>query len=129
MTAARGWLIWIVAVTLLMLGRAAPAAAQEWHPHLLHYSIAASMVAHSADVATSMYALGRDPQRYREANPILRPFADQPAAFGVVKMSMAVGVNYALLKMHAQHPRLALVASIAQTVAVGYVAHRNARLR
>jgi len=112
-------------LSVCLLVPASVASAQEWRPTLLHVSIGASMVGHGTDVAVSMYHLGRDPTRYREANPILRPFADRPLAFGVVKMGLAVGVNVALLKVHRARPRLALAMSLAQTAAIGYVAWRN----
>jgi hypothetical protein len=66
-----------------------------------HLVIASSVVAHMADLSTTSWAMG--------------------------KGGIAVGVNYWLLRIHEQNPKMVLVLGILQTVAVGWVAHRNAQ--
>ena len=133
-----------ILILLALLALASPAGAQtptpaEWaaintliaptHAPLkpwTHLVIASSMVAHMADLSTTSWAMGKG--GYREANPVLKPFAGDPVALALAKGSLAVGVNYYLLRLHERKPKTVLVIGIVQTLAVGYVAHRNAAL-
>ena len=90
--------------------------------------ISAGVIAHAADLSTTSWSLGRSGDQFREANPLLRPFASDPVALAVAKMSFAVGANYAIFRLYQHKPRLALAMGVVQVVAVGYVAHRNAQL-
>jgi len=114
-----------VLVTVVCVMTATPAFAEEKLQHAMHGAIAASMLAHAADLGTTMYALGKDPDHFKEANPILRPLSDQPVAFSLAKFGVAVGLNYLLLKQHQRHPKATLIAAIASAVVTGYVAKRN----
>ena len=90
--------------------------------------ISAGMIAHGADLATTSWSFGRSGDQFKEANPILRPFAGDPVALAISKMTLAVGCNYALLRLYQHKPRLAIAMGVVQVVAVGYVAHQNAQL-
>ena len=95
---------------------------------ILHSVIASSMIAHGADLSTTSWALGKSGSQFKEANPLLRPFADDPVKLAIAKMGSATAANYILLKLHKNHPKLVLTIGIAQTIAIGFVAHRNAQL-
>lgn len=110
---------------LVVLALASPAFAQD--SRLLHGAIGAAMVAHAADISTTMFAKGKYGDRFREANPVLRPFAGDPVTFAVAKMGLAVGANYVLLKIHKTRPKTALAIAVAQVGLMGYVAHHNAQ--
>lgn len=116
---------------LLLPFCAVPAAAQsdqpERHAGWVHAAIAASIVASSADLSTTSWAMGRGGGQFREANPLMRPFAGDPVALAVVKMGVATGVSYTLLRLHKRKPKTVLVLALAQTAVSGYIAHRNAR--
>ena len=109
------------------LSLASPAAAQEWHPGWLHAAIGASMVAHATDLSTTAYFAGKLGPRFREANPLLRPVAGNPVRLAIVKTSIAVAINYGLLRLHRTRPRLALALTLAETAAIGAVAYQNTR--
>ena len=94
-------------------------------PTLLHALIGAAMVAHGADLATTMYCRGA--RTCAEANPALRWLQDDPVAFAAVKMGLAAGTSYALLRLHRSHPRIVTVMAVAQVGAFSYVAWRNRR--
>lgn len=96
--------------------------------HWTHAVIASSVIAQMSDLSTTSWAMGQSGTTYREANPILRPFAGDPVALALAKGSLAVGLNYYLLRLHEQKPKTVLVLGIAQTLAVGWVAHRNAQV-
>ena len=89
-------------------------------------SVACSMVAHFADLSTTMYALGSG--RGTELNPVLAPFSDQPLALAAVKGSAAVGANWALLELAADHPRWTFTLGAAQCLGLSAVAAHNARI-
>ena len=89
-------------------------------------SIGCSMVAHGADVATSMYGSGKGV--VSELNPILAPSFDNPIAFGVTKMGIATAANYALLKLEPNHPQWALALGLGQCVGISAIAAHNAHV-
>lgn len=96
--------------------------------NMSHAVIASSMIAHGADLSTTSWALGKNGDRFKEANPLLRPFSDDPVKLAIAKMGTATLANYILLKMHVKHPKVVIAVGIAQTIAIGFVAHRNAQL-
>lgn len=95
------------------------------HPIWAHLAIGGVMVLHGADIATTMYCRGA--RTCYEANWLLRPFQDDPVVFAAVKMGVAVGITYALLRLHEQHPRAVLVASVLIGAGIGYVTWQNGR--
>ena len=106
----------------LALGLAAPAAAQD--SRWLHAALGAFMAAQGADLASSMWCRGA--ATCQEANPILRPMQDAPVGFGATKMTIAAGQTWLLLRMHNEHPKLALILTLSGTALYTGLALRNA---
>lgn len=115
------------AALLILLCFAAPVYAQPGTKmrHALHISIGCSMIATGIDYGVTMFALGGG--KLREANSLLAPFSDNPAAFGAIKMGTAVGVNYLLLRMHEQHPKKSLAIGILSCATYSAVSIINTR--
>jgi hypothetical protein len=125
-------LIATIATVLAVLLIATPAAAQASEdtskpdPLSLHIALGAFGAAQGADLATTMYALGRG--GYREANPMFGLLSDHPALAGATKMGVAAATSFLLLKVHAKHPRLAFWLSTAGAGVYSAVAIHNAQL-
>lgn len=98
----------------------------EHHAVLTHAAIAAHVVAQFADVSTTSFAMGRG--GFREANPVMRPFAGNPIRLALVKGAYATGTSYLLLKLHRTRPKTAFGLAVLSVVTTGYVARRNARV-
>jgi hypothetical protein len=114
-------------LVLLLLIVAAPAHAQlteDGWP--LHLALGSYMTLNGVDLSTTMYLIGSE--RGHEANPAMAPFSNRPALFGAVKIGLDSAVVYALLREHAKHPRLALIASLAGCVLETYASVHNYRL-
>ncbi len=118
----------ILVALLLVLFIPHGVTAQNLPDRVVHVAIGSALVAHGADIATSMYLRGSDPIHYREANPLLRPFQDTPIAFAVAKMGVAVAASAALLRIHHSHPRAAFWTACGTTALISYVAFRNNQL-
>jgi hypothetical protein len=93
------------------------------HETIVHAAIAAQAIGQFSDVATTMYAMGRGD--FREGNPVLAWAEDKPAAMGLVKGALAAANTYGLLKLHASHPKLALVVALGLTALHGWVSWHN----
>ena len=91
-------------------------------------SVAAHLVLQGSDVATTMFLVGRYPQQFREANPVLRPLVESPTAFGAVKMGLAVGSSWLFLKYRKAHPKAVFFSSLATNALYVYVVAHNTRL-
>lgn len=113
-------------VALALFSTPAAAQSREWNEKLVHAAIAAGIAAHAADLSTTSWALGRVGDRYKESNRALQWAADDPVQLAMAKVALAAGTTYSLVRLHRDHPKLALGAAIVQTVVVSYVAHRNA---
>jgi hypothetical protein len=74
-----------------------------------------------------MYRFGQNPQRFHEANPILRPLQDNPVLFSAAKMGLSTGVNWALLHHRQKHPQMVKWILIAQNSMMIYVAIHNSQ--
>jgi len=73
-------------------------------------------------ISTNM-ALQRNPMA-TEMNPVLRPFADNPAAFKAVGVSIWAVANFTLFKIAQNHPRRATFIAMALTSAeIAITAH------
>lgn len=94
---------------------------------VIHGLIGTSFILHGVDIAQSMYLIGRYPHLFHEANPVLRPYQDNPAAFGAVKMALAAGVNGAIWSIHKERPKLAILMLVANNIGMAYVVHKNAQ--
>jgi hypothetical protein len=121
-------LLLAIALVAIAMPAAAQSNASETDSKWLHAAIAASIVAHGADLSTTSWALGKAGDRYHEANPVMKPFAGDPTTLAVAKMGSALAVNYALLKLHKRRPKTILAIAVTQSIAIAYVAHRNAAL-
>lgn len=114
----------VAAAALVLLLAQAPAP--ERHAGWLHAAIAAHVIAQSADLSTTSYAMGRG--GFRESNPVMRPFAGDPVRLALVKGGYAVGTSYLFLRLHRTRPRLAFVVATASAAFSSVIAARNARL-
>jgi len=63
----------------------------------------------------------------REGNPIVAPFASQPAALVVFKLALAAGTTYGIDRLHKSHPRLAITTLGAINAGYVYLVQRNYR--
>jgi hypothetical protein len=63
----------------------------------------------------------------QEGNPLLRPFASQPAALVAFKLALGAGVIYGIDRLHKSHPRLAKTTLGAINAGYVYVVQRNYR--
>lgn len=117
----------LLSVLVIVLLWAVPASAQPGARmrHALHVSIGCSMVATGIDYGVTMFALGGG--KLTEANTLLAPFSDNPAAFGAIKMGTAVGVNYLLLRMHESKPKTSLAIGLGSCVTYSLVSVINTR--
>lgn len=100
-------------------------AQQEPRAGWLHTVLAAHVVAQMVDVATTEYAIGTG--RFHEANPVMRWAAGTPLRMGLAKGGLAAASSWGLLTLHRQHPKLALVGTIASTAISVAVSTRNVR--
>ena len=63
----------------------------------------------------------------REANPIIRPFASQPAALVSFKLGLGASTIYGVDRLHKSHPRLATTAVGVINAAYVYIVQYNYR--
>lgn len=68
----------------------------------LHIPIAVYLTCAGADISTTMFALGRSPNRLAEGNPLMRGLVTRPALAGVVINAVPVGI-YLLAQAHHTH--------------------------
>lgn len=116
----------IAALLALQLAVAATPAAPELPDHWwADAALFTAGVAATADLSATSWALGRG--GFIEANPILRPFADDPVKIAVVKSAVDGASIWVLLKYHKQRPKLVTALALAKAGVSAYVAHRNAR--
>jgi hypothetical protein len=95
-------------------------------PQRLHIALAAIMAAQGADLATTMYALGT--KRFDEANASFDGLTHTPWLAGAMKMSVAVGFSYVMLRYHREHPRAAFWITVAAAGGYSALAVHNARV-
>lgn len=100
-------------------------AEQEHRAGWLHLAIAAHVVAQMVDVSTTEYGIGTG--RFREANPAMRWAARSPVTMGIAKGSLAVASSWALLRLHKQHPKAALIGALVSSTISVAVSARNIR--
>ena len=93
----------------------------------MHTLLGASFILHGADIAGSMYLIGKYPNKFHEQNPVLRPFQNHPTAFGAAKMGLAFGVNSIIITIHKEKPKTAIGMLIANDILMAYVVGRNYR--
>jgi hypothetical protein len=84
------------------------------------------MTLNGVDLSTTMYLLGS--QRGHEVNPVFAPFSNQPVLFGAAKIGIDSAVVYALLRIHADHPKLTWMLTSLGIAVETYVSVHNASL-
>lgn len=116
-------------IALLLLAQLATAPVEKPWPGegWVHLALSGVILANSTDVATTMYLKGKYGDRFREANPLMRPFAGDPVVFALAKMSVAGAANYYLWRTHERKPKTVIAVALAQTIVLGYVTHLNAK--
>lgn len=89
----------------------------------------AVITAHAADLATTSWAIGHDPIKFKESNPLLKWASDKPIKLALAKSILAIGVNYPLARiLKKNHQKWFIAINIAQTIAIGYIAYKNQSL-
>jgi hypothetical protein len=63
----------------------------------------------------------------REGNPLVRPFASQPAALVVFKLALGAGIIYGIDRLHKSHSRLATTTLGAINAGYVYLVQRSYR--
>lgn len=114
----------IAALAFLLALSVSPAEAQE-RDRIFDAGQIAFAVGQSLDTATTLSALQRGG---RETNPLLAPFASQPASLIAVKAASTVGTLYLLRKLHGYSPRTARIVTWSLAGTLTAVAVRNARV-
>jgi len=66
---------------------------------LIHSLIAGGVMLQGSDAIQTAYMIGRGGAH--EANPVLQPFAEHPAAFGAMKLGLVAATTWALTRIHA----------------------------
>lgn len=116
------------AALLILADASSPVYAQDSSP-ALKITVGAFAVAQAADTNLTTWLLAQSGDRYREANPLVRPFAHQPVTLALVKSAAATGVSYALLRLGKSERKrtrvAALVTGIGLTAASTWVSYSN----
>lgn len=89
------------------------------------FGLAAYNTAVITDTITTIQLLNRG--GFREANPLLRPFQDDPLKLAGVKLGLAVASTYGLMKLREHRPKLAFWVTIAAVGLNSFAAAHNAR--
>lgn len=89
--------------------------------------LGAQTALHSVDMITTVHALrlGGDA---REGNPILRPFAQRPAALVAVSGGINALQMYTVVKLHRRHPKIARAWSLVLVGVEAYAVTNNLRV-
>lgn len=131
---SRSALLAIVLVALAPIGASAQAPAPE-KPKLLtftQFSIGITASLEGADLAQSMFALGKlqtaDERRRKELNLFYAPFDDRPLLTGLVKAGGGAVSGWILARYADKHPKLVLATSLALNGLYVYVVAHNARV-
>lgn len=107
------------------LGSSAMAQSEKGKDDGFKFALIAYNTTVAADTATTLGLLSKG--GFREANPALSPFQDEPLKLAGIKIGVAVGSTYALIKLHEHKPKLAFWLTIAAIGVNGFAAAHNAR--
>lgn len=92
-------------------------------------TMASVLVTQQIDATLTTWLLAQSGDRYKEANPLLRPVAHRPALLAGIKSSIGVAAAYAIYRAGKAEDKktrtAALVTGIALATATGLVAHHN----
>jgi hypothetical protein len=116
----------LLLVGLLLILSVSSANAQSRVDTILNSGI---IVLHSIDTAETMYMLGKYPELFREANPILRELQDRPTLFAITKAGMALGSNIAINRMTRNRPKTRWAIKVAQVGLMSWVVIHNSRIK
>lgn len=113
----------------LLLGTAAPLAAQEREPHktALHWGIGCSVAADIADALSTIYAL-RTRDDLVEGNPIIGWRANNSAKLWAIKAAGAAVSDGLAIYIHKDNPVPAALILYGNCAVKSYVTVRNLRL-
>jgi Domain of unknown function (DUF5658) len=124
------------AALLAMLFCAAPACAQSeqatgadlsaGRSSRLRFLLGTEAVLHSVDMVTTVRNLQLDGTR--EANPLLAPFSERPAALVAISSAVNVLQLYTISKLHRRHPKLAVAWALILIGTEAYVVTNNVRV-
>jgi hypothetical protein len=106
-------------LVLLLMG-------QEDRPTLTHVLIASHVVLQTIDATETTYLLGAG--GFKEANPLIRPFAGSPWRLGAAKSLYAVGTSALAWHYHATHPRIVRWSLVILNTGSALVVAHNQRL-
>jgi hypothetical protein len=90
-----------------------------------HVVMGAFITAAGADLAVSMYQIGRGAAR---EGAFGAPWQDSPVAFAISKSAMTAAFVYGVQRVRKTRPKTALVLGIAATAAEGWLAARSASM-
>jgi Domain of unknown function (DUF5658) len=114
----------IFAIGLLIFTCTTASAQEPGRPWWAATALTAHATSHALDLVTTNVALRQNPNAV-EMNPVLRPFVDQPWAFGSVSAGLWIGANYTLWKVAKSHPKRATFIAVALSAAEMAIASHN----
>jgi hypothetical protein len=85
----------------------------------------AQWVAVAADIATTSYLT--EERGFREANPLVEPYADKPAILAPVALASTWLLNRATARIYRSHPRVATALRFVAVGVQGYAVASNTR--
>lgn len=92
-------------------------------------TMAGVLVTQQIDMGLTVWLLAQSGGRYREANPLMRPFAHNPGLLAGAKSTLGVGAVYGIYRAARSEDKktrtAALVTGIALATLTGVVAHHN----
>jgi len=115
----------IFAIGVLLCTCTTASAQEGGRPWWATAALTTHATSHTLDLVTTNLALHQNPNAV-EMNPVLRPFVDQPWAFGTVSAGLWVGANYTLWKVAKSHPKRATFIALALSAAELTIASHNA---
>ncbi len=93
----------------------------------LRFLLGTEAVLHSVDMATTVYALRFDGSA-REANPLLQPFSQRPAALVAISSGVNALQLYTISKLHKRRPKLAVAWALILIGTETFVVTHNIRV-
>lgn len=125
------WMWKTLGVVLLVLALSAGPASAQTHSKLNHVLLATHMGLQGIDNGQSLYLFGKCGERFHEANPLLRPFQQNPTGFGGVKMGFGVTLTLGNMAAERKAPenKWVTIGLVAQNAVLAGVVLHNAQLK